>query len=262
VGPLITLTTDFGTRDSYVAELKGCLLSEGPPGLRMVDLSHELTPFDLFGAAWFLRAAVPRFPAGTVHLAVVDPGVGSARTPLMVRLGQQVLVGPDNGIFGLLYDGREEVFAIDSKSLSERPLSSTFHGRDLFAPIAARLADGGRCEDHGHALSRYERLPWLPLVASEDGIVGQVVHIDRYGNLVTNLEPAQLVALGAPAELDFQIKGATIRGLRDHYAQVARGELIALVSSSGLVELAQREGSAAARLGVERGSPVRVTKRS
>jgi S-adenosylmethionine hydrolase len=262
VDPLITLTTDFGTRDSYVAQLKGTLLSEGPPGLRLLDLSHELTPFDVTGAAWFLRQAVPRFPAHTVHLVVVDPGVGSARTPLMVRLGQQQLVGPDNGIFGLLYTGREEVFAIDLGSVEGRPLSSTFHGRDLFAPIAARLAAGGRCEDFGRAITHYRRLAWPLPVPGQGGLVGEVVHVDHYGNLITNLAGELVMQLGGREQLAFRIPGAELCGLHDHYAEVAVGEALALLGSSGYVELSVREGSAARALGAQRGTAVLVTKRS
>jgi S-adenosylmethionine hydrolase len=259
---LITLTTDYGTRDAYLAELKGSLLSEGPPGLRLVDLSHDLTPFDVFGAAWFLRRALPGFPPCTIHLVVVDPGVGSARAPLMVRVGDQLLVGPDNGVFGLLYDGREQVFAIDLRRFEGRRVSSTFHGRDLFAPVAARLAAGARCEDLGAPVSAYERVVLPAPVRGAAGIEGQILHVDHFGNLVTNIEAALAESLAPRGELRFRSSGVQVDGLRDHYAEVAAGELLALVGSSGFVELAVREGSAAARLSAARGAPVTVTKRS
>lgn len=265
---LITLTTDFGTRDSYVAELKGVLYSEGPPNLRVVDLSHELVPFDVHAAAWFVRAALPRFPPGSVHVVVIDPGVGSARRALVVQLPMMTLVGPDNGLFSYLYDGREVVYAIDVARLGTRTVSRTFHGRDLFAPVAAQLASGVSAASFGPRVETYVRMAGPLVEITGDVLHGRVLHVDHYGNLITNLSEATLrqfvgneeARLGVDALLRVRIGQHVVDRLVDHYAQAERGELIALIGSSGLLEVAAREQSAAQKLGLEQGSTVSVER--
>jgi S-adenosyl-L-methionine hydrolase (adenosine-forming) len=263
MGELITLTTDFGTRDSYVAELKGVLLSEGPPGLALVDLSHELPPFDVHAAALFLRSAVARFPPRTIHLAIVDPGVGSERRALIVKLGEQTLVGPDNSLFGYLFDGSEEVYVIDPERLDDRPRSSTFHGRDLFAPVAAALARGEPAERFGAPAEGYERMPFPLVEVSGNFLHGRVIHIDRFGNLITNVSEVILrgfLGESRAAGMCLYVGEHAVRARVDHYAQGKRGELVALIGSSGLVEVAAREASAALQLGVEVGRTIRVQR--
>jgi S-adenosylmethionine hydrolase len=264
VSALVTLTTDFGLADPYVAEMKGVLLQEGPPDLRLVDLSHEFAPFDIAAAALFLRAAVPRFPRDTVHLVVVDPGVGSARQAIIARLAGQTLVGPDNRVFGYLFDGSEEVFAI-APDRAQRAISSTFHGRDLFAPVAAKLAAGWACEQLGKRVESYQHMVFPLVEFAGDTLAGRVIHIDRFGNLITNI--TQSVLLGLLGGLDpsralVSMGERSVRGLVDHYAQGKPGELVALVGSNGLLELAVREGNAAQRFGVEIGKHVRVQRGS
>lgn len=255
---LITLTTDFGTRDAYVAELKGVLYSEGPPGLSVVDLSHELAPFDVHAAALFVRAALPRFPPGTLHLVVVDPGVGSARRALIVERADMLSIGPDNGLFSYLYDGSERVYAIEHARLGTRALSSTFHGRDLFAPVVARLASGAAPSSFGARVDSYERLK-LPMVEIRgDTVHGRVIHVDHYGNLITNITRQTLSGFAGEAPLEIAIAERVIAGLVDHYAQ-GQG-LLALIGSSGWLELAAREASAAELLDVTVGHPVRVSR--
>src|SRR5262245_34010154 len=144
---LVTLTTDFGTRDAYVAQMKGVLYAQGPSDLEVVDLSHELGAQQLFEAALFVRDAWPRFPAGTIHVVVVDPGVGSARRALVCSNAGQLMVGPDNGVMSLWAGADAQLFVLDPKRVVAAPLSATFHGRDLFAPAAARLAAGTLPED-------------------------------------------------------------------------------------------------------------------
>lgn len=257
--PLITLTSDFGTRDAYVAELKGVLFSEGPPDLRVVDLSHELSPFDVHGAALFVRAALPRFPMGTVHIAVIDPGVGSERQGLIVRLPSMTLVGPDNSVFSYLFDGREEVFVIDPAKLGERRISRTFHGRDLFAPVAARLAGGTAAEALGTPAEAYQHMAFPMVEMSGDVLSGRIIHVDRYGNLITNVTEATLAGfLDGSEGVAITLAEHTVRRLADHYAAGKSGELLALIGSSGLLEVAAREASAAKMLGVEVGRTVRV----
>lgn len=263
MAPLITLTTDFGTRDAYVAELKGVLLSEGPPDLRIVDLSHELAPFDVHAGALYVRAALPRFPPGTIHLVVVDPGVGSDRAALIVQLPNMLCIGPDNCLFSYLFDGSERVYAIARERLGPREISSTFHGRDVFAPVAARLAAGAQPESFGELATAYKRMAFPMVEVSGDVLHGRVIHVDHYGNLITNITAATLRGFigGEPgARLSIGIGEHHVRELVDFYAQSKPGELVALVGSSGLLEVAAREASAAAKLGVEVGRMLRVQR--
>jgi S-adenosylmethionine hydrolase len=250
---IITLTTDFGTRDSYVAQVKGVLLSLGPPALQLVDLGHELAPHDVREGALFLRAAVPRFPDGTIHLAVVDPGVGSARRALAVEVAGQRLVGPDNGLFGWSLAQGARVHQIEAPP-GTSAVSSTFHARDVFAPAAARLAHGEPLAALGARVRDALTLAWPEPEAGTDAVQGEVIHVDRFGNLITNIERAHVRLTGARV-VAF---GRTLPAIRDHYAQVAPGELLALFGSEGLLEIAARDASAARITGAGVGSPVAV----
>lgn len=259
--PLITLTSDFGTRDSYVAEMKGVLLSEGPEGAVLTDLSHDLSPFNVHEAALFMRSAIPRFPRGSVHLVVVDPGVGGPRRAIIARVHGQTLVGPDNGVFGYLFDRSEEVWVLDPGKLGDRAIASTFHGRDLFAPAAARLAAGADPASLGAQTDQHQRMVF-PLVEMHGGSLnGRVIHVDHFGNLVTNIPHATLRGFlegSDPERAKVLVADRTVDGIRDHYAQAGVGELIAVVGSSGLLEVAAREQNAAQKLGAEVGMHVRV----
>jgi S-adenosylmethionine hydrolase len=256
----ITLTTDFGTRDSYVAQLKGVLLQHGPAALRIVDLSHEIGAQNVREAAFFLRCAVPRFAPGTIHLAIIDPGVGSARRGLVAEAHGQYLVGPDNGIFGWLLDAGAQVHAL---SASPRParggsVSSTFHVRDVFAPAAARLACGEPLTAFGPRVVDPVRLAWPQPVRSDARTSGEVVHVDRFGNLITNIERAALPAGRSWVSLS----GEPIGPLRDHYAEVGQGALLALIGSEGLLEVAVRDGAAAVVTAAGVGARVEVETKS
>jgi S-adenosyl-L-methionine hydrolase (adenosine-forming) len=256
----ITLTTDFGTRDSYVAQLKGVLLQLGPAALRIVDLSHEIGAQNVREAAFFLRCAVPRFAPGTVHLAIVDPGVGSARRALVAEARGQYLIGPDNGIFGWLLDAGAHVHALTAtpQSAPGGSVSSTFHGRDVFAPAAARLARGEALAVFGPRVVDPVRLAWPQPVRSGARTSGEVVHVDRFGNLISNIERDAL-----PAGPSWVSLGAEPIGpLRDHYAEVGQGALLALIGSEGLLEVAVRDGSAAVVMGVGVGAKVEVETKS
>jgi S-adenosylmethionine hydrolase len=252
----ITLTTDFGTRDSYVAQMKGVLLAAGPAALRIVDLGHEIAPQHVREAALFLRSAVPRFPAGTIHLAVIDPGVGSARRPIVAEAGGQLLVGPDNGVFGWLLDAGARVHAIDPARLGLRGIAPTFHGRDLFAPAAARLARGAAPASLGDAIVDPVRLAWPQPSRSPSAVIGEIVHIDRYGNLISNLERGDLPA--PPEVCLVSIAGIEVGRVRTHYAEAEPEEGLALFGSAGLLEIAVRDGHAARAIGARVSSEVRV----
>jgi S-adenosylmethionine hydrolase len=249
---VITLTSDFGLRDPWVGTMKGVIL--GLLGeAQLVDLSHEVAPHDVLEGALVLEAAVPFFPAGTVHLAVVDPGVGGTRRPLAVEADDQWFVGPDNGLFTpfLLAPGWR-AWELRSASYRRPDPSPTFHGRDVFAPAAAHLARGVAPARFGPAVSDPVRLPWPAARIGPGGMEGEVVHVDRFGNLVTSIRPEPSVA-GGLVEI-----GGREAGLVGAYAEIPPGDLAGLIGSSGRLEVAAREGSAAARLGIGRGAPVRL----
>jgi S-adenosylmethionine hydrolase len=242
--PIVTLLTDFGTADGYVAEIKGVLLSQAPD-VALVDVTHDVPAHDVESARLAVARYWRRFPRGTVHLAVVDPGVGGARAALAVESDGRFLLGPDNGVLSpaLLAAGAQAV------RLPVPPrASATFHGRDVFAPAAARLALGGALADHGAPMDdpvvrRTPEARRLP----DGGVEGVVIAIDRFGNAITNL-----LTLGAGA---IEVDGRALP-LRRVYEDVEPGAPLALVGSNGLVEIAVREGSAAERLGIRRGARV------
>jgi S-adenosylmethionine hydrolase len=245
------LTTDFGSADGYAGAVKGVILSVFPEA-RLVDLSHELAPGDVAAASELLARATPFFPAGTVHLAVVDPGVGTARRGLALLSGGQLYVGPDNGIFAgaLELAGADPVcFALENRGLWRESVSPVFHGRDVFGPVAAYLARGGDLREVGPAVepSGLVRLARPAPVATADGLRGEVVHVDRFGNLVTNLRAPEGVTAAS-----VEVAGLRLP-LSRTYQDAAPGALVALVGSSGKIEIAVNGASAAARLAAGRG---------
>jgi len=260
--PAVTLTTDFGLKDAYVAAMKGAMLAV-EPGLRLVDVTHEVTPQDVMEAAFVLRQVVPYFPAGTIHLAVVDPGVGTARRALAARFatpeGLHTFVGPDNGLLALLLDGAEPEAAVsldDPTFWRTSDPAPTFHGRDVFGPAAAHLAAGRRLDEVGSPIDAIERLHWALPLADEEGVRGWVVHVDRYGNAVTNIPRVLLEGLRGGRGLKVYTGAAILEGLRPTYGAVAHGEPLALYGSSGYLEIGVRGGDAAALLSIRKGSPV------
>jgi S-adenosylmethionine hydrolase len=256
---LVTLTTDFGAGSAYAGSLRGALYAAWRP-VTPVDITHDIRPFDLLEAALVLRAAAPHFPAGTVHLAVVDPGVGSARRPIVltapVGSGEHYFVGPDNGLFTPFLGAGGRVHAIDAAE-APGPLSATFHGRDLFAPVAARLASGRAPESFGAPVDDPVRLDWPRPEAVSGGWRGVVLQVDRFGNAITNL-PGDLVPADPDrARVSLGLPGAPrVSRLVRTYADAAPGEVVALVGSTDLLEVAVNRGSAAERLGLAPGHAV------
>jgi len=251
---LITLTTDFGTRDPYVAQLKAVLYGRGPAGLQVVDLSHAIAPQDVRAASLFVEAALSGFPAGTTHLVVVDPGVGSARRPIAVEQHGQRYVGPDNGVLSLRFDGTQRAVEIEIARLNLPPPSATFHGRDVFAPAAAALASGCELEALGPVAHDLVRLLWPEPARAGDSIHGEVIHIDHFGNLITNLRSEHVRSLGH-AQLAVELHEQRIT-LATHYAEVPRAALVALIGSSDRLEIAVRDGHAARSTGAAVGARV------
>jgi S-adenosylmethionine hydrolase len=247
---IITLLTDYGTVDSYVGEMKGVLLSLAP-GVTLVDLTHELAPGDVASAAYVVSRAWHRFPPGTVHLAVVDPGVGTARAALAFATRGHFFVGPDNGLWSGVMHGAP----VEAVTLATPPLAApTFHGRDLFAPVAARLALGEPLATLG---APYGGIPRRVsgAVPRHEGklVVGEVIYVDRYGNLVTNLTPEFV-----PPYAVLEAESLVIGPLRTTFGDVASGGILAYIGSGGQVEIAVRDGSAARRLGLGVGGRVRA----
>ncbi len=244
MAPIITLTTDFGTADGYVGELKGVLLTRAPLAM-LVDITHEIAPQDAESARLSVARYWRRFPAGTVHLVVVDPEVGTARAALAVHSDGCWLVGPDNGVLSpaLLVNGARTVALRVPENAAP-----TFHGRDVFAPAAAALAMGASLETLGTAFPHpvVKRTP-EPRRRSDGVVEGIVIAVDRFGNLITNLI--------APRGGTVEIAGHALE-VRVRYSDVPPGALAALVGSSGLVEIAARDGHAARVLGAVRGAPV------
>jgi S-adenosylmethionine hydrolase len=258
--PIITLITDFGQTDSYVGAMKGVILGICPEAA-LVDISHEIRPQAVQQAAYVLSTATPYFPAGSVHLAVVDPGVGTERRPVVVQTESALYVAPDNGLLSLVLKGegaRAAVHLTEPRyGLSQ--VSATFHGRDIFAPAAAHLACGTAPSEMGEPFSPSEliSLPMLEPQLRPDGHwEGTILHIDHFGNLVTNVRISNATSL-----LVVVVKGHRIETLRDTFGDVEPGELVTYTGSSGHLEIALRNGNAAAMLGMDIGDPIQVEGR-
>ncbi|MBI4231251.1 MAG: SAM-dependent chlorinase/fluorinase, partial [Planctomycetes bacterium] len=256
-GRLFVLTTDFGLRDPYVAQVKGVILSEIPEAT-FLDLTHEIPPQDVRHGAWVLRTSYAWCPAGAIHLAVVDPKVGTARRILAARAHGQMWVGPDNGLLSwvLRTDPNAQVHSVENPALRRPHVSSTFQGRDIMAPSAARLARGAPLAELGPRVDRYEQIPWPEPSTGAAGtgaagnLRGQVLLADRFGNLITNIDAARLDAWMVKSDGRFRarIAGREARGLVTTYADGEYDEAIALLGSHGFLEIAVSLGSAAGSL--------------
>jgi len=248
---IITLLTDFGTADTYVGQMKGVILAHCP-GARIVDLTHEVPAGDVREAAFALASAVGAFPQGTVHVAVVDPQVGTGQARLAVGAGGDWFLAPDNGLLSptlaALGDAR-------ARRLPVEGASATFHGRDIFARAAAHLAAGRSFARLGPEMEEVASLKIPRPRRTGEGLAAEVIHVDRFGNLITNLLPWEL----PPGEATFKIGRATMRGLHRTYGEGRAGELLALVGSHGHVEIAASGGSAAEFLEARRGTELTVT---
>jgi hypothetical protein len=249
MSPIITLLTDYGTADSYVGEVKGALLSVAPQAV-LVDLTHDIAPGDIASGSYVLGRIWRRFPADTVHLAVVDPGVGTRRRALAADVAGHRFVAPDNGLLS-------DVFAVAHADVVSLPIPSeasrTFHGRDVFAPAAARLAQGAALAELGAAVSDLVHLPPRRLRTEGADLIGQVVHVDRFGTLVTNL-PSSAMARGALIQV-----GVHTVAVQATFGDVPPGSAVAFAGSGGTLEIAVRDGRADVVLGVARGVEVRAS---
>ena len=254
---IITLTTDFGLADGYVGTMKGVILGIDPT-VTIVDISHDIAPQDVREAAYTFYAAYPYFPQGTIHVVVVDPGVGSERRAIALRTPQATFVAPDNGVLSYVVAGErvEEIVHLTNPRYHLSPVSHTFHGRDIFAPAAAHLARGVPLAELGEPLAEIVTFPLpRPQVGPDGTIAGQIIHVDRFGNLITSIMSKDLTDHPLLREGIITIKGQSIRGIANNYAEGATGKLLALVGSSDHLEIAVSGGSAsqtlAARVGDE-----------
>lgn len=260
---VITLLTDFGTTDYFVAAVKGVILSANA-SVRIVDITHEIPPQDIEAAAFTLLAAYSSFPPGTVHVAVVDPGVGSSRRGIAIKVHEQFFVGPDNGIFSYVCDGATpEVFHLTNQKFFRPSASTTFHGRDVFAPVAAALASGVKPDELGPSLTDMVRLsPLAPATERNGRIKGRIIHVDRFGNCVINITRAELPDDSIAAGASLRINGRNITTFRKFFAEGASGRsrLFAIWGSAGFLEIAVTNGSAAKLLKAKRGDLVIVER--
>lgn len=260
MNPLITLTTDFGTRDPYVASIKGVILSLCHDA-RLVDLSHDIAPGDVRECALFLRAAVPYFPEDTIHVVVVDPGVGTQRKAIAARINAQTFVCPDNGVLTLIESAFELecAFELENSALHLRDPSHTFHGRDIFACVAAHIASGTPLEDVGPELSALERLPWpSPSRIGLEELVGEVVHVDRFGNLITNIHRDDFSSCET---IEIQVGPLSLATLSQTYGDVDIGKSLALIGSTDYLEIAINGENAARSLSLGCGAKVSLKTR-
>lgn len=252
---LITLTSDFGTSDGFVGQMKGVILGIYPTAA-VVDVTHDISPFSILQGALVIKGTSRYFPAGTIHLAVVDPGVGSSRRAVALRSDGQYYVGPDNGLFSLVITQASfwEMREIDNPDLILPRRAATFHGRDVFAPVAAHLAAGVPFSEIGSPVVDPVMLQ-VPVPARiQRGISGEVVYVDRFGNCSSNIETAHLQSVVASVE----IANIKIIGIKSYFGQVPKGAPLAYVNSFGFLEVAVNQGDAAQSLGVRLGDRVTV----
>ncbi len=255
---LITLMTDFGLKDHFVGVMTGVIAGIAPRA-RVVDITHEIEPCQTRQARYLIGQSWRHFPPRTIHLVVVDPGVGSARRPLLVEANAHLFIGPDNGIFSdILALPKAKARELTNRKLWLPELSATFHGRDIFAPVAAHLAAGITPAKAGKLIKDALRGPSMaPVRTGKRFWTGEVVHIDRFGNLITNLTPLDMPELGqrrAALKVGYEV----IDGLSPNYAAAAPGSVLALVGSGGAIEISVNQGRADRKLGVGLGSPVEL----
>lgn len=256
--PLITLTSDFGTQDGYAGAMKGVIRSVSPHA-RIEDITHEIPSGDIRAGAWALRTSVPFFPRGTVHVVVVDPGVGTNRNAVVVQADSQYLIGPDNGVFSWILREATETRAwkLSDNSWHPHQNSNTFHGRDLFAHAAALLVQEGELRRVCGEEFQPRCEAWATSMKVEGRTTGEVVHIDRFGNVVTNLYLPDS-AIPWSKSLEIVRRGLVFSKLHRTYGDVGEGEALLLVGSHGFLEIAVRQGSAAKKLGISTGDEVSV----
>jgi S-adenosylmethionine hydrolase len=256
---IITLLTDFGTKDHYVASMKGVILKINPRCI-LIDITHQVKPHDIEEGAFILANAYSSFPKGTIHLTVIDPEVGGARKPILLETANYFFIGPDNGLFTFAVK-REEIrkgVALTNEEYFLPQISSTFHGRDIFAPVAGYLSLGIKPETFGHKIKSWAELSFPKPKMKEGELIGEILHIDAFGNLISNIRREQLFDFAKGYSLVIRVGRRTIQGLKKGYWEVKRSELIALIGSGGFLEISIREGNAQKILKMKKGDKIQV----
>jgi S-adenosylmethionine hydrolase len=258
--PIITLTTDYGTSDHFVGVIKGVILSINPD-VEIVDISHQILAHDILDGTLTIGQAYKYFPPKTIHVVVVDPGVGSSRRPSLVAGDQHYFVAPDNGVLSSVYDQVESLYAwhIISEHYFRHPVSKTFHGRDIFAPVAAWLSKSWQTSAFGDPITDLTRFAIPKPTTSGNTVKGVILRVDIFGNLITNVTPQDVPAL-TDADSKFTIRAGSgaITKVVDTFSNGAAGEPVGIIGSSGYLELSMNKGNAARTLGVGRGAEVTV----
>jgi len=268
--PIITITTDFGTEDAYVPAMKGTMLSIAPAA-RLVDVTHEIAPQDIMESAFVLQSSQPFFPTGTVHLVVVDPGVGTDRRAVALRHDDHWFVGADNGLFPLVLNGAtpDAVVELDNPDVWRTPSpSNTFHGRDIFAPAAAHLAAGRALDEIGSPIDELDELQWAVPTTSPEAVQGRIIHVDHFGNCITNIQRstlAEVLDLDADAPpvdafpaLEGYVGNTVLDALHSTYGAVAEGDPLLLFGSTDYLEVGVNGGNAAELLSIRKGDSIKV----
>ncbi|MCX6624529.1 MAG: SAM-dependent chlorinase/fluorinase [Acidobacteria bacterium] len=256
---MITLTTDFGVTDHFVGTMKGVILGINPTAT-VVDITHDVKPFEIAEAAFIIAQAYRYFPKKTIHVVVVDPGVGTSRRPILAEAGGQYFIGPDNGVFSMvLAEEKRRVRAVTDESYFRRPVSRTFHGRDIFAPVAAHLGKGVTPAQFGRLIDDYLRASFeKPVRTGKRVWTGTILKIDHFGNLITNFHVRDFPDLATrPFELGAGL--VKLHRLALNYSESEPDELVVIVGSSGYLEVAANQASAARKLGCGSGAPVDLT---
>ena len=252
---IVTLLTDFGTRDYFTGAMKGVILSL-EPAVQLVDITHEVPAQDIVAAGFNLVACYKDFPRGTVHVSVVDPGVGSDRRAILAVTPEYYFVAPDNGLLSLVYAAEPElkVFHLNKERFFRAPMSNTFHGRDVFAPVAGWLAKGAQPAEMGDEITDFVRFEIaVPKPLGENTWQGEVLHIDRFGNCVTNFDEQLL-----PAGFHLEVNGVRVSKMQKFYAEAEDDRPFMIMGSAGFLEIAAFKGSAAKILGIETGEKILV----
>ena len=256
--PILTLTTDFGLSDHYVGAMKGVILGICPQA-RIVDISHEVGAFEISEGAYLIAQAYPCFPKKTVHVVVVDPGVGSARRPILLEAAGQYFIAPDNGVLSMVYGAeKSKVRLISNEKLFRHPVSRTFHGRDIFSPVAAQVAAGLPPSRVGKLIDDYLRPAFQkPQRTGKRSWMGRILKIDRFGNIVTNFHTSDFPDLERRHYL-MRLGAREIEVLVRNYSESSPGEVFLIVGSSGYIEVSVNQGSAAKVIGCEAGAPAEL----
>ncbi len=248
----ITLSTDFGLKDSYVGTMKGVILSINPE-VKIIDITQEISPYSLAQAAYLLKSYYSYFPQGTIHLIIVDPGVGTERQAILAKSKDYYFIAPDNGLLTYIFPEVQRAVSLTNRAYSLPNQSHTFRGRDIFAPVAAHLSKGISMEEFGPPIGEFVTLPELTPEIENDKIKGKVIHVDHFGNLITNITEDMLKS---HSFLNLEIKGKKITGLKQNYAQGERGEAFAILGSLGHLEISVNCGRADELLSVREGDEV------